>query len=465
VSFPRYTEYKGSGVEWLGDVPSHWRVLALARASVSRCDGPFGSGLKSEHYTDGGTRVVRLQNIRASEFDGRDAVFIDAEYGASELAGHDVLSGDVLIAGLGDENNVVGRACMAPPNLGSTIVKADCFRFRLDRSVAHPEFVAFQLSAGAPHAAGQLATGTTRSRIPLSLMASRRLALPPTLEQKTIARFIIRETAKIDALVAEQKKLIALLKEKRQALISHAVTKGLDPAVPMKDSGIEWLGQVPAHWEVVSLARVTRTKCDGPFGSGLKSEHYVDEGVRVIRLQNIRSGAFDDRDAAYIDPQYCAEELEGHDVRGGDVLIAGLGDDNNTVGRACVAPVDIEPAMVKADCFRFRVNERAHAGYVSWALTAGATFDAGRLATGTTRSRIPLSVTATRKLPLPPRQEQADIFEFIRRRQSELSSLVSEAERAIDLFKERRSALISAAVTGKIDVRNHVSAAPIESAP
>ena len=139
----------------------------------------------------------------------------------------------------------------------------------------------------------------------------------------------------------EQRRLIELLKEKRQAVISHAVTKGLDPTAPMKDSGVEWLGQVPAHWRVLALGRITTAKCDGPFGSGLKSEHYTDEGVRVVRLQNIREDGFNDLDAAFIDPIYYSQELGDHDVRSGDILIAGLGDDRNTVGRACVAPSGI----------------------------------------------------------------------------------------------------------------------------
>ena len=141
--------------------------------------------------------------------------------------------------------------------------------------------------------------------------------------------------------MAEQERLIALLKEKRQAVISHAVTRGLNPAVPMKDSGVEWLGKVPTHWEVLPLARITADKCDGPFGSALKTEHYVDSGVRVVRLQNIAADAFRGTDSAFIGENYYQNELNGHDVKEGDVLIAGLGDERNVVGRACIAPIGI----------------------------------------------------------------------------------------------------------------------------
>src|ERR1035441_6841178 len=113
------------------------------------------------------------------------------------------------------------------------------------------------------------------------------------------------------------------------------------PYPKYKDSGVEWLGQVPEGWEIVPLRRVTVEKCDGPFGSGLKSEHYTEDGVRVIRLQNIRSASFDDTDKAYIRSTYFKAELQRHNVLSDDLLIAGLGDENHTVGRCCVAPEGI----------------------------------------------------------------------------------------------------------------------------
>src|ERR1035438_8343204 len=147
---------KPSGIEWLGDVPAHWRVMPLGRLTLSRCDGPFGSGLKSEHYTDSGVRVIRLQNIRSDGFDGSGEAFIDADYYDKELLGHDVVCGDLLIAGLGDDKNTVGRSCVAPPGIEPAMVKADCFRFRLDTTQVVPAFVARALSTGSVPDAGVL---------------------------------------------------------------------------------------------------------------------------------------------------------------------------------------------------------------------------------------------------------------------------------------------------------------------
>jgi type I restriction enzyme S subunit len=254
--FKPYPAYEDSGVEWLGEIPAGWGCLALARVTVSRCDGPFGSGLKSEHYSGAGVRVVRLQNIAWAEFSDSDEAYIDEGY-AGELGDHSVVAGDLLIAGLGDEGHPVGRACTAPEGIEPAMVKADCFRFRLDRRLLLPGFAAYQLSATASAAAGSLATGATRSRMNLTTTAARKVALPPLEEQRGIAAFLDRETARIDALVAKKERLIELLQEKRTALITQAVTKGLDPNVPMKDSGVEWLGEIPAHWEVWRLKHVS----------------------------------------------------------------------------------------------------------------------------------------------------------------------------------------------------------------
>lgn len=289
--------------------------------------------------------------------------------------------------------------------------------------------------------------------------------VPNRAQQAAIAAFLDRETAKIDALVEEQRRLIELLKEKRQAVICHAVTKGIDYSAPMKDSGVEWLGEVPAHWELGPLKRITTQCCDGPFGSGLKSDHYVDVGVRVVRLQNITGLGFDASDAAYIDAEYFNSSLRRHEVQAGDVLIAGLGDERNVVGRACVAPADIEPAMVKADCFRFRLDEGVVRGaFAASQLNASAEFTAGMLATGSTRSRIALSTMMTRVVALPPLDEQSRIVAAIERQIAGIACLSGEAERATHLLQERRAALITAAVTGKIDVRDR-AIAPAELEP
>ncbi len=434
MTVPAYPAYRESGVEWIGAVPPTWQIIPLKHVVSMQS----GEQITAERIEDeGGFPVYGGNGLRgyttAFTHDGHFAL----------IGRQGALCGNINYANgqfWASEHAVVAtpRVPCAVRWLGELLRAMDL---------------------------GQYSVTAAQPGLSVEAVGNLRIPLPPPAEQTAIAAFLDRETGKIDTLVAEQERLIALLKEKRQAVISQAVTKGLDASAPMKDSGVAWLGQVPAHWEVTRLGRVTATKCDGPFGSGLKSEHYTECGVRVIRLQNIRMGHFDDTDAAFIDEEYFRVSLPGHDVQEGDLLIAGLGDDRNIVGRCCVAPAGVEPAMVKADCFRFRLfTQHALPAFMAMQLTAGSQFDAGMMSSGSTRSRIPLSVMATRSVALPPLAEQQELVEEIEARSRDFDTLTNEAHHAIALLRERRAALISAAVTGKIDVRGLELSAEVAAA-
>lgn len=415
-----------------------WATVPLRYISLEWCDGPFGSGIATEHYCDNGARVVRLQNIRMMRFDDRDAAFIDERYYREQLSRHDVREGDVLVAGLGDANNLVGRACVAPAALGPALVKADCFRFRIDHQKADARFVAYSLCSSAGWAAGALSSGSTRRRINLGTMASRKVALPGLHLQQRIADFLDERTCRIDLLIQEKVKLIERLEEQWQSNAAHLVGVADET--------------VTKGWTHTALKRVAISRCDGPFGSALTSAHYTPEGVRVVRLQNIGFARFDDINTAFIDEDYFDRELEHHAVVAGDVLIAGLGDESNLVGRACVAPDFGAKAMVKADCFRFRLDtSRALPQFVALQLSASAHRDA-KLATGSTRKRIPLSITASRHLALPSLPEQECLAQQVMEQRKDNDNLVAHCRAHIDHLLEYRSSLVAAAVTGEIDI-------------
>ena len=450
MSFPRYPKYKPSGVKWLGEVPEHWEVsrLGFLCEKIGSGKTPLGG---STTYAEAGVIFIRSQNVYDDGLRLDDIVFISADVD-EDMASSRVHAGDILLNITGAS---IGRTCLVPHEIAGANVNQHVCILRLINA-EYRGYIAMFLKS--PVVKGQIdviQTGAGREGLNYGQISRLAIFAPPLNEQKTIAAFLDRETAKIDGLIGQQQRLIELLKEKCQAIISHAVTRGLNPHAPLKPSGVEWLGDVPAQWKVIPLGRVTVSRCDGPFGSGLKSEHYTDTGVRVIRLQNIRHDGFNGADEAFIDPDYYERELNGHDVVGGDILIAGLGDDRNTVGRACVAPKGIEPAMVKADCFRYRLDtEQVLPEFAAITLSAGSAADAGVLSSGSTRSRIPLSVMATRKVALPPMSEQTEIAAFINAASLQFDTLTAEAEHAIELLQERRSALISAAVTGQIDVRS-----------
>lgn len=469
-----YPSYKPSGVEWLGDVPEHWSTFALARLTTSRCDGPFGSGLKSEHYTESGIRVVRLNNIRLASFDGSDSAFIDPGYYA-ELGDHDVLPDDVLIAGLGDDGHPVGRACVAPRDLGPAMVKADCFRFRLAPRMAHPDFVSYQLSSTAEALAGAFASGTTRSRMNLSETARRPVALPPLDEQAGIAGFLDAQTAKLEALVAKKRALIEKLHDKRSALISRTVTRGLPPDAAraadlnphpkLKQSRVEWLGAVPEHWEVAGLGRLAasgrRTFTDGDW---IESPFITDEGVRLIQTGNIGIGTYREQGFRYISPE-TFQELRCTEVAPSDVLVCRL---DGPVGRACLAPdlgvrmiTSVDNAILKpaADVDpRYVVYTMTSSNWLDW-------FGTISRAGGGFRFRVSRSLLGETRFPKPPLSEQRAIATFLDRETAKIDTLVTKVEAVIERLQEYRAALITAAVTGKIDVRGAAPPAVVDSTP
>jgi type I restriction enzyme S subunit len=439
MSVPQHPDYKDSGVGWLGKVPQHWLVVASRRlfrqrkeraSSTDRqltASQSYGVIFQDDFMEREGRAVVRvihgadiLKHVEPNDF----VISMRSFQGGIEWCGE--------------------RGCVS-----------SAYVVLVPNDKVVPQFFRYLLKSDVYIQALQSTTNLVRDGQAMRYENFTQIELPDVQEEEQfqIATFLDRETAKIDELIQQQQRLIELLEEKRQAVIAHVVTKGLNSDVPMKDSGSEWMGKVPRHWRVLRLGRVTAEKCDGPFGSGLKSEHYTEHGVRVIRLQNIRAEGFDDSDSAFIGTDYY-RKLGDHDVQRGDLLIAGLGDERNFVGRACVAPSGIEPAMVKADCFRFRLySNEALPEFVASQLSAGANADAGIFSTGSTRSRIPLSVMSSRMIALPPPAEQGEIQRCLSIQLAELQRLSAEAQKAIQLLQERRRALISLAVTGKIDVR------------
>lgn len=441
MSLPRYSDYKDSGVDWMGDIPAHWGVSQSRRMFKVRSE----PALPDDQMLTASQKYGVLPQAEYMLLEGRRVV--------------EVIQGVESLKHVEPDDFIISMRSFQGGIEWCGLRGSTSFHYVMLTPIkwVWPAFFAYLLKSNSYIQALRRTTDLIRDGQELRFSNFAQVPLPvvPLDEQRAVATFLDREVAKIDGLICEQEKLLVLLAEKRQATIAHAVTRGLNPNAPMMESDVAWLTKVPVHWVVTPLARIALDRCDGPFGSGIKSEHYTDDGALVVRLQNIRAGAFNKGESVYLDERYFLEQLQGHDVVGGDLLVAGLGDENNLLGRACVAPAGLGLALVKADCFRFRLDvKRAVPDFVAWQLSAGAAHDAGVLSTGTTRSRIPLSIMASRKIALPPLDEQEQIAKFIACENQKLDTLTAEARRAVGLLRERRSALIAAAVTGQVDVRD-----------
>ena len=290
--------------------------------------------------------------------------------------------------------------------------------------------------------------GTTFLEISGDELGAFKMPTPPLAEQTQITVFLDRETAKIDELVAEQRRLMKLLKEKRQAVISHAVTKGMNPDAPMKPSGIEWLGDVPEHWEVRTIAKAS-TKITNGF-VGPTRDILVDAGTPYIQATHIKNGRVNFDDGYFVRPEWSVAHAKSI-LCEGDVLIvqtgAGTGDvglvSTNDVGYNCHALIIVAPD-----------KSLLHGTFLSTVLQS--TYGQEKLTsieTGAMHPHLNCGEVKFVEIPLPPLGEQLEIVAYINKMADQFDTLATEAQRAIALLQERRTALISAAVTGQIDVR------------
>ena len=429
MSFARYPTYKDSGVEWLGEVPGHWGVAPVKNLATIVNGYPFDS---AQFDPAQGAPLIRIRDLNKSDSD----TFFKGQF--VEAAA--VTADDVLIGMDGDFNvgrwRGVGRALLNQRMCcvrGNTMLLTRLLEYCLPARLK---------------AINDLTYATTVKHLSSSQVERSLVAVPPEDEQHYILAFLDRETAKIDALVAEQQRLIELLKEKRQAVISHAVTKGLNPDAPMKDSGIEWLGAVPAHWEVKRLKFLLSGTKAGPFGSALTKDMYVTKGFRVYGQEQVIPSDFSIGDY-YITAERFAE-LRQYSVSPGDVLISCVG----TFGKIAIVPMGIEPGIINPRLIRLRCAGGVHDGYLVDVLRSTVTFEQFSATTrGGTMDVINIGTLSGIWVALPPPSEQRAIRNHLYEASAKFDTLTAEAQRAIDLLQERRTALISAAVTGQIDVR------------
>lgn len=437
-NYQPYAEYKDSGVEWLGDIPGHWEVIPLKHVSTCNDDVLPESTPESFEfeYIDIGS-VSKIGGVVTKESFTFSV--------APSRARRKVKSGDVLVstvrtyleavAGISEkEQNCIastGFAVIRPKTVDSGFAKY---------YMISPYFIGEVVSRS---------TGVSYPAINSSELTKIPISFPPIKEQRTIAAFLDHETARIDLLIAKQQRLIELLKEKRQAVISHAVTKGLNPNVSMKDSGVEWLGEVPEHWDVKRLKLVAELQSGIAKGKELADVETVS--VPMLRVANVQDGYVDLRDVQNIEIE--EHSLKRYRLRSGDVLM-NEGGDSDKLGRGAVWYGQIEPCIHQNHVFAIRPHYVEPEWIQRVTESPYARFHFYRVAKQST-NLASISSSNIRETPLlvPPLSERKQIMAFLDHETSRIDQLIDKQQSLIGLAKERRIAIISAAVTGKIDLR------------
>lgn len=455
MKLPRYPKYKDSGVKWLGQVPEHWAVLPIKR------DMKFitsGSRSWAENYSDEGDLFIRIGNLtrHGVEMDLTDVQRVVVPSG-TEGVRTIVKPGDVLFS----ITAYLGSVAVVPNDLGTAFVSQHIALVRLKKKRLLPKWVAYLTSSDVGKAyLDANGYGGTKIQLSLSDVASLIATAPPLEEQAVVISFLDLAIRKIEVLIAEQQRMIELLKEKRQAIISQAISKGLDLDAPMKPSGSDWIDGVPSSWRILKLKFLIK-KIEQGWSPQCESAPAEEDEWSVLKVGCVNGGRFDPQENKKLPQTLEPEPKLG--IRKEDVLIS-RANTRELVGSAAVALTSYPKHMLCDKLYRLMVDrDECNPHYVALFLTTPAARSEIELAaTGASQSMVNIaqSVITNMVLPVPPLDEQKKIVEHIADENRKIESFINNALTAIALLQERRSALIAAAVTGQIDVRNsHIEGA------
>ena len=437
TNYKAYPAYKDSGVEWLGEVPEHWEVLPLKRNfKIINGSTPKSS---EETYWEGNIIWITPADLsKVTKYISNSAKKITLA--GLNSCGTSIIPKNSLIL---STRAPIGTLAI---NTKELCTNQGCKSLVTKNHYTDIKFIYYILSISS-NELNNLGKGTTFLELSSDELANYNVPQLPFAEQQKIADFLDYETTKIDTLINKQEKLIELLKEKRQAVISHAVTKGLDPNVPMKDSGVEWLGEVPESWLITPVKRVAELtpkktnikinhneKCTFVPMEKLKQDNLVTDIQKTIKSVYDGYTYFENEDILLAKVTPCFENKNMVVARG---LYNGIG-----FGSSEIYVLRCNQNIIN-DFLYYRLQEDTFMNIAISTMTG-----AGGL------KRVPGDTINNFLIAIPTIQEQINIIDFLKKQLIIFDNLISKAEQAIKLIKERKTALISAAVTGKIDVRD-----------
>ena len=431
---------------WTDQLPENWEAKPLrstANVVVSNVD-------KVPAEDEIPVRLCNYTEVYNNEFITPGLDFMQATASADEIAKFGLAVDDVIITKDSESWDDIGVPALVREAAGDLVCGYHLALLRPLKQRMDGAFLFRCLQAKPIRVQLELAaTGVTRFGIPKSEIGTMMLPVPPLPQQRAIANYLDRETGRLDALVAAKERVLALLAEKRRALITRAVTRGLDPRAPFSDSGIPWLGEIPAHWETWKLAHLAFVG-NGSTPNRDKSEYWVDGTIpwlnsAVVNQEEVTA-------AEQFVTAKASRECHLPLVKPGSVLV-GITGQGKTRGSAVV--LSFEATINQHIAFITPDAEQLDSWFLRWTLFAAYEFlrsisdDAGG-----TKGALTCEEVAAVRVPLPPLDEQQAIVSYVSSETGKTDALKTATERTIDLLKERRAALIAAAVTGQIDVEN-----------
>ena len=456
--YQAYPEYRDSGMEWCNELPLNWKKTKLRWLS-----NIFAGGTPSKNvidYWENGTVPWISSGAVNQGYIVEPSTYISNA--ALENSSAKWIPKGALVVALAGQGKTKGMVAQLGINTTCNQSMAAIVLYKKNQS----RYIFWWLISNYQNIRN-MAGGDLRDGLNLELLGDIQCPKPRNDESSKIALFLDHETAKIDDLIEKQQQLIELLKEKRQAVISHAVTKGLNPDVPMKDSGLTGLGEAPSHWFKSKLANTgDETKgcfVNGPFGSDLLASELKEEGVPVVYIRDIKATGYNRKSTVYVTHQK-AQQLEICKLSSNDVIFSKVGD---PPGEACVYPKNEPDAVITQDVMRVRVNKKTfNAHFIAYLLNTNfGRQTINNISIEGTRKRVSLGDFKTTKFIFPPLGEAQSIVNALNEKCAQIDLIIFKTNQAIMLIQERRTALISAAVTGKIDLRNWTAPIPEAETP
>ncbi|WP_174615170.1 restriction endonuclease subunit S [Virgibacillus ihumii] len=442
-----YPEYKDSGVKWIGKIPPEWNYLKLKRIVSVELSNIDKKSRENEieislcNYTD-----VYYNNTITSELN-----FMKATAKQSQIDKFKLRKDNVLITKDSETPNDIGVPTWVSADLENVICGYHLAQIRPSKKIMGKYLFYMLASTTLNEQLHSLANGVTRYGISKTDIENS-LFLAPKLEiQRTIINFLDQKTSEIDALIADKEKYISLLEEKRQAVITETVTKGLDPNVKMKDSGIEWIGEVPENWVKSKLKFISNQIIDGAHSTPT----YIDEGIPFLRVTDLTKSKGEDLlkgDVKYIPLEEHSQLIKRCKPEKGDLLLS----KNGTIGIPRVVDWDFDFSIFVSLCLIKFKKEKINPYYCSYFFESNLVDQ--QIAFGGKKSTIVnlhLDKIKEFLIFLPPIDEQDLIVNFLGNKAKKYDDLINDMKKQISKFKEYRESLIFEAVTGKIDLRDY----------
>lgn len=446
-------QMKPSGIDWIKDIPSSWEINKVKYLATE--PGTLfldGDWIESDVIEESGIRYLTTGNVGAGFYKEQGSGYI-SEKTFSELHCLNVYPGDLMISRL---NEPIGRSCIIPDTESRYVVAVDNVILRPNANY-NKKFIMYGMNAdGYAEHANMIARGATMSRISRSQLGQFWLAFPNIEEQQAIADFLDKECTQIDSIAADLERQIALLQQYKKSLITETVTKGLDKSVPMKDTGVEWIGEIPVGWELSRIKYLTDNHHPYPIGDGdhgmIKADDYLTEGIPYIRVLNLTWGSGLNLENLVFISKEMNSLIKNSELKPNDILIAKTGA---TIGKTAIVPDSLPVSNTTSHVGKITLANVHDAKYFYYVMTSSIVQKQIQDISAMQSTRPELGIEGLKNLILtvPPFDIQQHIARFLDDHCAKIDRVLHEKGKQLSVIKQHKKSLIYEYVTGKKRVK------------